>query len=47
MSDITIDGGAFGMWVSNQQFTIRRVTITNAVSAIYQARRPPLISFYY
>ncbi|KAJ7808687.1 hypothetical protein B0H14DRAFT_2869086 [Mycena olivaceomarginata] len=36
MSDITIDGGAFGMWVSNQQFTIRRVTITNAVSAIYQ-----------
>ncbi|KAJ7832076.1 glycoside hydrolase family 55 protein [Mycena olivaceomarginata] len=31
MSDITIDGGAFGMWVSNQQFTIRRVTITNAL----------------
>jgi hypothetical protein len=24
------------MWISNQQFTIRNVKITNAVSAIYQ-----------
>ncbi|KAJ7310028.1 glycoside hydrolase family 55 protein [Mycena albidolilacea] len=36
MSDLTFDGGAFGMWLSNQQFTIRNVKITNAVSAIYQ-----------
>ncbi|KAJ6462236.1 glycoside hydrolase family 55 protein [Mycena sanguinolenta] len=36
MSDLTFDGGAFGMWISNQQFTIRNVQITNAVSAIYQ-----------
>ncbi|KAF7368568.1 Glucan 1,3-beta-glucosidase [Mycena venus] len=36
MSDLTFTGGAFGMWVSNQQFTIRNVQITNAVSAIYQ-----------
>ncbi|KAJ6454375.1 pectate lyase superfamily protein-domain-containing protein [Mycena sanguinolenta] len=35
MSDLTFDGGAFGMWISNQQFTIRNVQITNAVSAIY------------
>ncbi|KAJ6488401.1 exo-beta-1,3-glucanase [Mycena vulgaris] len=36
MSDITIDGGAFGMWISNQQFTIRNVQISNAVTAIYE-----------
>ncbi|KAJ7451269.1 glycoside hydrolase family 55 protein, partial [Mycena galericulata] len=36
MSDLTFTGGAFGMWVSNQQFTIRNVVITGAVSAIYQ-----------
>ncbi|KAF7311922.1 Glucan 1,3-beta-glucosidase [Mycena indigotica] len=36
MSDLTFDGGAFGMWISNQQFTIRNVKITNAVSAVYQ-----------
>ncbi|KAF7342223.1 Glucan 1,3-beta-glucosidase [Mycena venus] len=36
MSDLTFDGGAFGIWLSNQQFTIRNVKITNAVSAIYQ-----------
>lgn len=28
--------GAFGMWISNQQFTIRNVQITNAVTAVYQ-----------
>ncbi|KAF7360849.1 Glucan 1,3-beta-glucosidase [Mycena sanguinolenta] len=36
MSDLTFDGGAFGMWISNQQFTIRNVQISNAISAIYQ-----------
>ncbi|KAJ7834862.1 hypothetical protein B0H14DRAFT_2590607 [Mycena olivaceomarginata] len=34
--DLTFHGGAFGMWLSSQQFTIRNVEITNAVSAIYQ-----------
>jgi glucan 1,3-beta-glucosidase len=28
--------GAFGMWVSNQQFTIRNVHISNAATAVYQ-----------
>ncbi|KAJ7227992.1 pectate lyase superfamily protein-domain-containing protein [Mycena haematopus] len=36
MSDLTFDGGAFGMWLSSQQFTIRNVKISRAVSAIYQ-----------
>ncbi|KAJ6524176.1 exo-beta-1,3-glucanase [Mycena capillaripes] len=36
MSDITIDGGAFGMWISNQQFTIRNVEISNAATAIFE-----------
>ncbi|KAJ7739000.1 pectate lyase superfamily protein-domain-containing protein [Mycena metata] len=36
MSDLTFNGGAFGMWISNQQFTIRNVQITNTASAIYQ-----------
>ncbi|KAJ7826712.1 hypothetical protein B0H14DRAFT_2595714 [Mycena olivaceomarginata] len=31
-----LHSGAFGMWISNYQFTIRNVKITNAVSAIYQ-----------
>ncbi|KAJ7225020.1 pectate lyase superfamily protein-domain-containing protein [Mycena rebaudengoi] len=28
--------GAFGLWISNQQFTIRNVKITNAGTAIYE-----------
>ncbi|KAJ7061666.1 glycoside hydrolase family 55 protein [Mycena amicta] len=36
MSDLTFTGGAFGMWISNQQFTIRNVQITNAATAVYQ-----------
>ncbi|KAJ6556359.1 pectate lyase superfamily protein-domain-containing protein [Mycena capillaripes] len=36
MSDLTFDGGKFGMWISNQQFTIRNVHITNAATAIYE-----------
>ncbi|KAJ7053167.1 pectate lyase superfamily protein-domain-containing protein [Mycena amicta] len=36
MSDLTFTGGAFGLWISNQQFTIRNVQITNAVTAVYQ-----------
>ncbi|KAJ7670146.1 exo-beta-1,3-glucanase [Mycena polygramma] len=36
MADLTINGGAFGLWISNQQFTIQNVKITNADTAIYQ-----------
>ncbi|KAL1729213.1 glycoside hydrolase family 55 protein [Schizophyllum commune] len=35
MSDLTFNGGNFGMWVGNQQFTVRNVTINNAKTAIY------------
>ncbi|TRM62679.1 glycoside hydrolase family 55 protein [Schizophyllum amplum] len=35
MSDLTFNGGKFGMWVGNQQFTVRNVTINNAKTAIY------------
>ncbi|KAK7052591.1 glucan 1,3-beta-glucosidase [Favolaschia claudopus] len=37
MSDLTFDGGLYGMWISNQQFTIRNVKITNAGTAIFEA----------
>ncbi|KAH8824349.1 beta-1,3-glucanase [Flagelloscypha sp. PMI_526] len=33
--DLTFNGGAFGMWVGNQQFTSRNLTFTNARSAVY------------
>ncbi|KAJ6577078.1 glycoside hydrolase family 55 protein [Mycena sp. CBHHK59/15] len=36
MAQLSFNGGAFGMWISNQQFTIHDVTITNAATAIYQ-----------
>ncbi|KAJ7793358.1 pectate lyase superfamily protein-domain-containing protein [Mycena olivaceomarginata] len=36
MADLTINGGAFGLWISNQQFTIQNVKITNADTAIFQ-----------
>ncbi|KAJ7216702.1 pectate lyase superfamily protein-domain-containing protein [Mycena rebaudengoi] len=36
MSDLTFDGGKFGMWISNQQFTIRNVQITNSGTAIFE-----------
>ncbi|KAJ7858321.1 pectate lyase superfamily protein-domain-containing protein [Mycena leptocephala] len=35
ISDLTFTGGAFGMWISNQQFTIRNIKISNAVVGIY------------
>ncbi|KAF7295340.1 hypothetical protein MIND_01073400 [Mycena indigotica] len=34
MGDLVFDGGKFGMWVGNQQFTVRNVTINNAQIAI-------------
>ncbi|KAJ7658896.1 pectate lyase superfamily protein-domain-containing protein [Mycena rosella] len=36
MADLQINGGAFGLWISNQQFTIQNVKITNSDTAIYQ-----------
>ncbi|KAF8072070.1 exo-beta-1,3-glucanase [Lyophyllum atratum] len=36
MADLSFNGGAFGMWISNQQFTIQNVQITNAAVGIYQ-----------
>ncbi|KAI5827019.1 glycoside hydrolase family 55 protein [Schizophyllum commune Tattone D] len=35
MSDLIFNGGRFGMWVGNQQFTVKNVTINNAQTAIY------------
>jgi glucan 1,3-beta-glucosidase len=36
ISDLVFDGGMFGMWVGNQQFTSRNITIRgSSVSAIY------------
>ncbi|KAJ7273179.1 pectin lyase fold/virulence factor [Mycena rebaudengoi] len=30
MSDLVFNGGKFGIWVGNQQFTVRNITINNA-----------------
>ena len=36
ISDLVFEGGLFGMWVGNQQFTSRNITIRNtSVAAIY------------
>lgn len=35
MSDLVFNGGKFGIWVGNQQFTVRNITINNAQTAIY------------
>lgn len=34
MGDMVFNGGKFGMWVGNQQFTVRNVTINNAQTAV-------------
>ncbi|KAJ7197153.1 glycoside hydrolase family 55 protein [Mycena pura] len=34
MGDLVFNGGKFGLWVGNQQFTVRNVTINNAQTAI-------------
>ncbi|KAF8654106.1 hypothetical protein AX16_003639 [Volvariella volvacea WC 439] len=34
MSDLVFNGGNFGIWAGNQQFTVRNVTINNAKTAI-------------
>ncbi|KZT11300.1 glycoside hydrolase family 55 protein [Laetiporus sulphureus 93-53] len=35
MGDLVFNGGKYGMWVGNQQFTVRNVTINNAKTAIF------------
>lgn len=35
MGDIVFNGGKFGIWVGNQQFTVRNITVNNAATAIY------------
>ncbi|CAG2116886.1 unnamed protein product, partial [Medioppia subpectinata] len=35
MSDLVFEGGNYGMWVGNQQFTSRNITIRNANTAIF------------
>ncbi|KAJ7445696.1 exo-beta-1,3-glucanase [Mycena galericulata] len=34
MGDLTFNGGKFAMWVGNQQFTVRNITINRAATAI-------------
>ncbi|KAI0645963.1 exo-beta-1,3-glucanase [Trametes meyenii] len=33
--DLVFNGGKFGMWVGNQQFTVRNITVNNADTAVY------------
>ncbi|KAJ2920462.1 hypothetical protein H1R20_g16633, partial [Candolleomyces eurysporus] len=35
MSDLVFNGGKFGMWVGNQQFTVRNITVNNAQTGVY------------
>ncbi|KAK2461103.1 hypothetical protein APHAL10511_006882 [Amanita phalloides] len=35
MGDMVFNGGKYGMWVGNQQFTVRNITVNNAQSAIF------------
>ncbi|THH06760.1 hypothetical protein EW145_g3870 [Phellinidium pouzarii] len=35
MGDLVFNGGKYGIWVGNQQFTVRNITINNANTAIY------------
>nr|GAT59631.1 predicted protein [Mycena chlorophos] len=35
MGDLVFNGGKFGMWVGNQQFTVRNVTFNNPQTAVY------------
>ncbi|KAF8969934.1 exo-beta-1,3-glucanase [Flammula alnicola] len=35
LGDLVFNGGKFGMWVGNQQFTVRNVTVNNAQSGIF------------
>ncbi|KDQ60660.1 glycoside hydrolase family 55 protein [Jaapia argillacea MUCL 33604] len=35
MGDIVFNGGKYGIWVGNQQFTVRNITVNNANTAIF------------
>ncbi|KII88660.1 glycoside hydrolase family 55 protein [Plicaturopsis crispa FD-325 SS-3] len=35
MGDIVFNGGKYGIWVGNQQFTVRNITVNNANTAVY------------
>ncbi|KAF8310396.1 beta-1,3-glucanase [Clavulina sp. PMI_390] len=35
MSDLIFNGGKYGVWMGNQQFTVRNMTINNAATGIY------------
>ncbi|EJU01870.1 exo-beta-1-3-glucanase [Dacryopinax primogenitus] len=35
MSDLVFNGGKYGVWVGNQQFTVRNITVNNAQIGIY------------
>lgn len=35
MSDLVFNGGKFGVWLGNQQFTVRNITVNNAAIAIH------------
>ncbi|TFY54718.1 hypothetical protein EVJ58_g8694 [Rhodofomes roseus] len=37
MGDLVFNGGKYGMWLGNQQFTVRNVTLNNCQTAIYMA----------
>ncbi|KAG8930575.1 hypothetical protein FRC02_004038 [Tulasnella sp. 418] len=37
MSDLVFIGGKFGIWVGNQQFTVRNIRIENSRSGVYAA----------
>ncbi|KAI0029202.1 exo-beta-1-3-glucanase [Vararia minispora EC-137] len=35
MGDLVFNGGKFGVWVGNQQFTVRNITVNNAQTGIF------------
>ncbi|KAF9466652.1 exo-beta-1,3-glucanase [Collybia nuda] len=35
MGDLVFNGGKYGIWVGNQQFTVRNITINNSQTAVY------------
>ncbi|KAJ7632168.1 exo-beta-1,3-glucanase [Roridomyces roridus] len=35
ISDLVFNGGKFGMWVGNQQFTARNITVNNAQTGVF------------
>ncbi|KAJ7582652.1 glycoside hydrolase family 55 protein [Mycena floridula] len=35
MGDLVFNGGKFGMWVGNQQFTVRNITVNNADTGVF------------